>query len=112
MWGAGSLPVVSAPAAPDPAEIHRVLLAEQPTGAGEPELVAEQLVLHTGSGIYHRRAEHNHMRTVCGWGFADSSQAVGVPDRGAGPQGWFQLCGRCWPRARAEAKARSEPLAF
>ena len=110
--GPGVLPKLCAPAAPKPEEIHHVFAAEQPAGGEEPELNLEQLVLHTSSGIYHRRAAPSSIRTVCGWSYAGSAAAVEVPDRGAGPQGWFQLCGRCWPEARMRAKASSEPLAL
>ena len=110
--GPEDLPTMQAPAAPKPEELHHLVSAEQPTGAEEPELTLEQLVLHTGSGIYHRRTGQSSIRTVCGWGYAESALAVEVPDRGAGPQGWFQLCSRCWPRARMQARGLSEPMAL
>ena len=110
--GKEALPVCSGSAAPHPEVQHITLSAEQPTLVEEPELTPESLVLHMGSGIYHRRPERDSTGTVCGWNFEVSEMAVLVPDREAGPRGWFQLCGRCWPRARAAAKSVPEPMAL
>ena len=110
--GSGGAPVESHPALPHPEQLRCILEAEMPTASVEPQLLPELLVLHTGSGIYHRRPERSSVRTACGWGFAESGVAVEVPDSAAGPQGWFQLCCRCWPEARAAAKSRGEPMAL
>ena len=110
--GAEDLPKLAGSAAPEPEVVASLVLAEQPTRAAEPELSPELLVLHTGSGIYHRLAEQSSGRTTCGWDFASSDMAVRVPDHAAGPHGWFQLCGRCWPQARAVAKLNPVPSAL
>ena len=110
--GAEDLPKVAGSAAPDPEVLAPLVLAEQLSRSEEPELLPESLVLHTGSGIYHRLPEQFSRRTACGWDFVESGLAVRVPDRAAGPHGWFQLCGRCWPKARAEAKSNPVPMAL
>ena len=110
--GKEALPSCTGSAAPHPVELRHVFSAELPTLVAEPELKPELLVLHMGSGIYHRRPERSSIRTVCGWSFGDSESAVDVPDHTAGPHGWFQLCGRCWPRARAAAKGLPEQMAL
>ena len=110
--GTEDLPTVAGSAAPDPEVIAPLLLAEQPSRAEEPELSPELLVLHSGSGIYHRLPVQGSRRTSCGWDFAGSGLAVMVPDRAAGPHGWFQLCGRCWPKAREVAKSNPVPMAL
>ena len=105
-------PFTSRPALPHHEQLHHILTAERPTVSAEPELSPELLVLHSGSGIYHRRPERSSVRTACGWSFADSGVAVEVPDSSARPHGWFQLCCRCWPKARAMAKADGKPMAL
>ena len=109
--GAEVIPKLDRPAAPDP-EAVASMLAEQPARSAEPELSPELLVLHAGSGIYHRIVEQGLSRTACGWDFAASTLAVRVPDHAAGPHGWFQLCGRCWPWAREVAKDHPVPRAL
>ena len=110
--GSEGASVKQQPALPQSDHLRCILEAEQPTLCAEPECSLELLVLHTGSGIYHRRPERSSIRTVCGWGFAESELAVEVPDKTAGPQGWFQLCCRCWPKARASAKSFGGPMAI
>ena len=110
--GSGGVPAERHPALPPPDQLRCIIEAEQPTAHAEPQLLPEHMVLHTGSGIYHRRQGHGSIRTICGWSFADTGLAVEVPDRSAGPQAWFQLCCRCWPRAHALAKSNGGPLAL
>ena len=110
--GLGGVPSSSSPALPQPEQLHCIIAAEQPNLSEEKELLPEFLVLHSVSGIYHRRPERSSIRTACGWSFGDSGLAVDVPDGEAGPQAWFQLCCRCWPSARAAAKSGSRPLAI
>ena len=110
--GSRDLPKSGGSAQPQAEEIAPLVLAEQPAWSDEPALLPEKLVLHTGSGIYHRIPEQSHGRAACGWGFAESGLAVMVPDCSAGPHGWFQLCRRCWPKARSLAKASAAPQAL
>ena len=110
--GSEGIPVKACPALPHADQLRHIIEAEQPTAYAEPDLSPGSLILHTGSGIYHRRQEQSSIRTACGWNFADSGVAVGVPDKSAGPHAWFQLCCRCWPRARASAKTVGGPLAL
>ena len=110
--GSGGVPSSSSPALPQPEQLRCIIAAEQPNMSEERELLPEFLVLHSVSGIYHRRPERGSIRTACGWSFGDSGLAVDVPDGEAGPQAWFQLCCRCWPSARAAAKSGSGPLAI
>ena len=105
-------PSSSRPALPQQEQLHHIITAEQPNASAEPELSPELLVLHSVSGIYHRRPERSSIRTACGWSFADSGVAVEVPDSSAGPHVWFQLCCRCWPKAHAMAKADGRPMAL
>ena len=78
--------------------------------AGEcPAPSLRKLVLHTGSGMYHRRLSALDERSACGWNIGGSRLAADVPDRTAGPTAWFQLCGRCWPALRASAKKADDP---
>ena len=109
--GAEDLPKFGGLAAPSPADIAPIVSAEQPASCAEPALDPKWLVMHASSGIYHRVPSQGSSRTTCGWDFGVSGAAVQVPDQSAGPRGWFQLCGRCWPTARAAAKANAEPLA-
>ena len=110
--GSGGVPVERHPALPPPDQLRCIIEAEQPTAHAEPQLLPEHMVLHTGSGIYHRRQGPSSIRTACGWSYADSGVAVEVPDSAAGPHAWFQLCCRCWPGARAMAKTHGGPLAL
>ena len=110
--GSGDLPKSGGSAQPHPEWTAPLLVAEQPARSAEPGLSAEKLVLHTGSGIYHRLPEQGSSRAACGWGFASSGTAVMVPDCTAGPHAWFQLCSRCWPQARELAKASPQPMAL
>ena len=110
--GAEDLPKFGGLAAPSAADVAPIISAEQPILRAEPALVPELLVMHASSGIYHRLPDQGSSRTVCGWDFGESGAAVMVPDQLAGPRGWFQLCGRCWPKARALAKASAEPMSI
>ena len=85
--GSEGASVKQQPALPQSDHLRCILEAERPTLCAEPECSLELLVLHTGSGIYHRRPERSSIRTVCGWGFAESELAVEVPDKTAGPHG-------------------------
>ena len=92
----------------EPASIATLLEAERFTcDCPAPSLKA--LVLHTGSGMYHRRLSPQEERSVCGWSIRGSKMAADVPDRTAGPTAWFQLCGRCWPALRSSAKTAEDP---
>ena len=110
--GSGDLPKSGGSAQPHGEWFAPLVSAEQPARSAEPGLSPEKLVLHTGSGIYHRLPEQGSSRTACGWGFASSEVAVMVPDCSAGPHAWFQLCSRCWPQARELAKTNPQPMAL
>ena len=92
----------------DPVSTATILGAERFAGV-DPAPSVSKLVLHTGSGMYHRRLSPQDERSACGWNFGGSSTAADVPDRTAGPTAWFQLCGRCWPTLRASAKLADDP---
>ena len=105
--GAEDIPKFGGLAAPSPVDLAPIVMAEQPALCAEPALEPKWLVMHASSGIYHRIPSPGASRTACGWDFGASGMAVEVPDHTAGPLGWFQLCGRCWPSARAEAKTNA-----
>ena len=101
-------PGIGSGQASEPASIANLLGAER--FAGEcPAPSVRALVLHTGSGMYHRRLSPLEERSVCGWNTRGSKMAADVPDRTAGPTAWFQLCGRCWPALRSSAKKAEDP---
>ena len=83
--------------------------AERRIHEKEPAPSRRTLVINMDSGIYHRRLHTQAERAICGWSLGDSSAAAEVPDRTAGPTGWFQLCGRCWPSLRSAAKQAAYP---
>ena len=93
----------------DPATVE-ALDAEWSVGVStEPQPFARHFVLHLRSGTYHRRVPAQS-RTICGWDWQNSSAHALVPDASAGPQGWFQLCARCWATLRASAKEQGGPV--
>ena len=81
------------------------LLLESERSAGdEPEPHPRAFVLNTRSGTYHRRVGATSDRAACGWAFGVWPHAL-VSDAEAGPSSWPQLCARCWPALREEAKS-------
>ena len=91
------------------AETVAALDAERSASIEEPQPFARHFILHLRSGAYHRRIAAQR-RTACGWDWQSSSQFAYVPDAAAGPQGWFQLCARCWATLRATAKEQRCPV--
>ena len=88
---------------PPLAEIAAQVESERSAVSTEPEPRCSHFVLNTGSGTYHRRAPRDGSAS-CGWSYSGLEHAL-VPDVGAGPQCWIQLCSRCWPGLREAAKA-------
>ena len=87
---------------PPVADTACLLELERSAGA-EPEPHVWRFVLNTRSGTYHRRVSMSVSRASCGWAFGSWPHAF-VSDAEAGPSSWLQLCSRCWPTLRAEAK--------
>ena len=87
-----------------PVEHTAGLLELERSAGAEPKPHIGAFVLNTRSGTYHRRAGPSVSRAACGWAFGSWPHAF-VSDAGAGPNSWLQLCSRCWPTLRAEAKA-------
>ena len=103
------VPMCTGSSQPSPVPLAPLIGAERLVQDEAPTLSRKVLVLHTGSGIYHRRLHAQAERAICGWSIKGSSAAAEVPDRTAGPTGWFQLCGRCWPSLRYAAKGAADP---
>ena len=88
---------------PPIAQTASLLESERSAGA-EPEPHPSRFVLNTRSGTYHRRVCMTSDRAACGWAFGSWPHAL-VSDADAGPNSWPQLCARCWPALREEAKS-------
>ena len=88
-----------------PSLAHTAALLESERSAGaEPEARPELFVLNTRSGTYHRRVDLTNCRAACGWAYGTWPHAL-VSDADAGPSCWPQICSRCWPALREEAKS-------
>ena len=79
------------------------LEAERSAGSEMAKPTCEDFVLNASSGTYHRRVLPPTGRTACGWSYEAHAHAL-VPDWDAGPKSWVQLCSRCWPSLRDEAR--------
>ena len=95
---------------PPVAQTALLLESERSAGA-EPTPHLEAFVLNTRSGTYHRRVDLTNCRAACGWAYGIWPHAL-VSDAKAGPNCWLQLCARCWPALREEAKSSGSVSLF